>query len=347
MSPKAAGSSSRARPPTTQESLEEGNRGDSNDEGLVPSLNQLGYREFDQVISPPSNRDTRTPAGATRSSFERFSTPRAEILSAQHSRQQEQLDRLFELVEKIGSGVRSEVSATLVNGSNVRDEGSAPSPKGKGKALAKQHITSDEDEFDNNHDNGEDPLEYDDMDDYVNHAYYREKIAEGFCNRAPSRLASNKPGYFPIDEPLLRTLVASKYSAKAPEYTITVANAVFTSVTRATIDDAITTTNDGNSKTGSILLSQVSNTLESMLQDRMFFLDLSSDLNTSATEKDFTNNVLRNEFTLGVQNKGGGLRQVQQGLRGLSSIVLQGNRVCRCQGHCKPTSCLLTRHKQQ
>ena len=45
--------------------------------------------------------------------------------------------------------------------------------------------------------------------------------------------------------------------------------------------------------------------LEDMLRDRMSFLDLSSDPNSSATEKDFANNVLRNEFTPGVQNKGG------------------------------------------
>ncbi len=50
------------------------------------------------------------------------------------------------------------------------------------------------------------------MDDYVNHTYYRDMIAKGFNNRA--RLAMNKPGYFPIDNPVLRIPVASKYSAK-------------------------------------------------------------------------------------------------------------------------------------
>ena len=133
-------------------------------------------------------------------------------------------------------------------------------------------------------------------------------IAEGFCNKAPSRLAANKPGYFPIDDPVLRTLVASKYSAKATEYTITVANAFFTSVTRAAVDDAITATNNGDAIIAGVLLSQVANNmaaLEDILRDKMLFLDLSSDPNSSATEKDFANNVLRNEFTPGVQNKGG------------------------------------------
>ncbi len=146
------------------------------------------------------------------------------------------------------------------------------------------------------------------MDDYVNHAYYHDKIAEGFCNRAPFRLASNQPGYFPIDDPVLRTLVASKYSAKATEYKITVVNAFFMSVTRATVDDAITATSDGDSKPAAILLSQVANNLaalEDMLRDMMLFLELSSDTNSSDTEKDFANNVLRNKFMPGVHNKGG------------------------------------------
>jgi len=106
--------------------------------------------------------------------------------------------------------VRSVVWATTVNGNNVRDEGSAPSPKGKGKTLIEHGITCDEDEFDNNDDNGEDPLEYDDVDDCINHAYYRDMIADEFCNRAPSRLASNKPGIFFIDDPVLRSLVACR-----------------------------------------------------------------------------------------------------------------------------------------
>jgi hypothetical protein len=79
-------------------------------------------------------------------------------------------------------------------------------------------------------------------------------------------------------------------------------------IARASIDDSIIDTNDGEGKSASILLSQVSNnmaTLEDMLSDRMLFLDFSSNPNSSAAEKDLTNNVLRNEFTPGVQNKRG------------------------------------------
>ena len=45
--------------------------------------------------------------------------------------------------------------------------------------------------------------------------------------------------------------------------------------------------------------------IEGLHRDRMLFLDLTSDPNASATEKDNAKNILRNEFTPGVQNKGG------------------------------------------
>ena len=79
-------------------------------------------------------------------------------------------------------------------------------------------------------------------------------------------------------------------------------------VTRAALDDAIAATKEGDTKSASILLAQVSNNMaaiEDLHRDRMLFLDLTSDPSASATEKDYANNILRNEFTPGVQNKGG------------------------------------------
>ena len=89
------------------------------------------------------------------------------------------------------------------------------------------------------------------------------------------------------------------------------ANAFFASVTRAALEDAIAATKDGDTKTASILLNQVSNNMaaiEDLHRDRLLYLDLTSDPNASATEKDYANNVLKNEFTPGVQNKGGSSR---------------------------------------
>ena len=48
--------------------------------------------------------------------------------------------------------------------------------------------------------------------------------------------------------------------------------------------------------------------IEDMHRPQMLFLDLTSDPISPATERDLANNVLRNEFTLGVENKGGSAR---------------------------------------
>ncbi len=43
---------------------------------------------------------------------------------------------------------------------------------------------------------------------------------------------------------------------------------------------------------------------EDMHRDNMLYLDLTSDPNSSATKRDFAHNILKNELTPGVQNKG-------------------------------------------
>ncbi len=88
-------------------------------------------------------------------------------------------------------------------------------------------------------------------------------------------------------------------------------NAFFASVTWASLDDAISAALEGDEKSSLTLLAQVSNNMaaiEDIHRDRMLFLDLTSDPSSSATERDFANNILRNEFTPGVQNKKGSAR---------------------------------------
>ncbi len=160
MAPKKTSTSTRARLPSTQEDPEEGNRSDGDDEEFAPSHNQLGNLDFYPIISPPSSRDTRTPARITCASALQFSTPREDIISEQQARQQEQLDKLFESVSKLGSDIRSANSAPTGIGNSVRGEANAPSPQGKGKASLEQHIRGDDDYGleNNDDDNGEDPL---------------------------------------------------------------------------------------------------------------------------------------------------------------------------------------------
>ena len=48
--------------------------------------------------------------------------------------------------------------------------------------------------------------------------------------------------------------------------------------------------------------------IEDMHRNRMLFRDRTSNPDYSATEIDFANNALRNDFSPGVQNKGGSPR---------------------------------------
>jgi len=108
---------------------------------------------------------------------------------------------------------------------------SGPAQKETGKAASRNVSFADLEEDnmeikddDNNNDDGNDDDDYD-AGDYVSNSFYRNRIAEGFDKRAPSRLSSSKPSYYPIDDSVTRTLTASKYSAKGAEYIIIVAHA--------------------------------------------------------------------------------------------------------------------------
>ncbi len=77
------------------------------------------------------------------------------------------------------------------------------------------------------------------------------------------------------------------------------------------MDDAISSILEGDHQSDFNLLAHVSNNMaavEDMHRDRMLFLDLTSDTISSATERDFANNILMNESTPGVQNMGGSAR---------------------------------------
>jgi len=109
---------------------------------------------------------------------------------------------------------------------------SGPSQKNTGKLVARIVLFADLEEDDreekndddNNNENGNSDDGYD-VDDYVSHACCTERVAEGVDKRSPSRLASNKPAYFPIDDSVTRTPTTSKYHAKVAEYGISMTHA--------------------------------------------------------------------------------------------------------------------------
>ncbi len=159
---------------------------------------------------------------------------------------------------------------------------------GKKKKVTFVDPTLEQDEDDIGENNDEDGSSGDIYRDlYVPHAYYRELIAKGFENKFPSRLASSKPAYFHIDDPVTRSTTTFKYTAKATEYNIAVANALCASVTKDVFDDAIAANNERKDpESVATLLGQVQASMvviEDMHRDRMIYLDLTSDPNSSFT----------------------------------------------------------------
>ena len=127
---------------------------------------------------------------------------------------------MFLLVSSSWNKIEAVAEVVAVsNSSNRRVElpESGPSHQEKGKAATRnvsfaKEVDEKEDENDDDEDRGTDS-----GDDYVSHGLYRDIIAKIFDKRSPSRLTPNKLAYFPIDDPVTKTLTASKYSAKAQE----------------------------------------------------------------------------------------------------------------------------------
>jgi hypothetical protein len=84
----------------------------------------------------------------------------------------------------------------------------------------------------------------------VDRAFYRHKIREGFIQRQPSELATAKPGYFNIDDQVTKTPSEVKTSARRAEYTVTVANAFFASITHEAQKHVVEALETGDIKNG-------------------------------------------------------------------------------------------------
>ncbi len=105
-----------------------------------------------------------------------------------------------------------------------------------------------------------------------------------------------------------RTLGDSKYATKSQEFSITVANAIFTSIANEAQKDALEAFESGNLKTAYKRFKQVSNNLAAttdMQGNKILFIDIDSDRGATSKQKSFTNDILRNEFAPGVTDRGG------------------------------------------
>ena len=136
-------------------------------------------------------------------------------------------------------------------------------------------------------------------------------IGEGFSQRHPSDLAPSTPAYFNIDDHVARSLADSKFGAKRQEYSITVANAFFTSVIHEAQKNNPQVLEAGNYGAAQRLFKQVCNNLEAtrdMQGDQMVFLNINSDPGATSKQKSFANDIMRNEFCPWVTDKGGSSR---------------------------------------
>jgi hypothetical protein len=142
---------------------------------------------------------------------------------------------------------------------------------------------------------------------FVAHTYYRHKFGEGFAQRQPSDLASSKPTYLNIDDQVARSLANSKFATKHQEYSITVENPFFAAVTNEAQKDVVEAFEAGNYKTAHKLFKQVSNDMAAtsdMQGVGMLFLNINSDPGATTKQKSFPNDIMRNDFTLNVTDRG-------------------------------------------
>ncbi len=186
---------------------------------------------FDPVVGSHASKDNSSASTSAQEVADGFISERDVFILEKQAQQEEQLRQLFSLVTTLGSDIRSVVKVVASSSEQRLDHQSDPAHKEKGKAA--RRIVSFEIEEDDEENLNDDEIGNDDDGGYcadnnfVSHCYYRALIAEGFDKRFSSRPAVNKPSHFPIDDSVTRTLTASKYSSKAAEYSITVANAFF------------------------------------------------------------------------------------------------------------------------
>ena len=86
------------------------------------------------------------------------------------------------------------------------------------------------------------------------------------------------------------------------------ANAFFASITHKVQKDVVEAFEAGDIKNAICIFKQVSNNFgatRDMLDDRMLFLNINADPGAPSKQKSFTNDILRNDFTPGVADRGG------------------------------------------
>jgi hypothetical protein len=91
-------------------------------------------------------------------------------------------------------------------------------------------------------------------------------------------------------------------------YTVTVGNAFFASINNEPEQNDVEALEAGDVKNTLCILKQFSNNLEAtrdMINDRVLFININADPGATSKHKSFTNDILRNDVTPGVADRGG------------------------------------------
>ena len=184
--------------------LEEGNYSEA--ESNSP-LNQEGPLNptFDPIVASLCGKKKRQALSSSNNKNSEAGALDNLILDRQE-RHDKHLQQIFSLVSSIGSEVRSVVKAVVAESESHRikdDKTKSGSAQKETRKAASRNISFadlEEDDMeikddDNNNDGGNNDDDDYDVDDYVSHSFYMNRIAEGFDKRAPSRLASSKPAH--------------------------------------------------------------------------------------------------------------------------------------------------------
>ena len=117
----------------------EGNEsGQSDDEGFNPPLNQRGAEinpTFDPIVGPPTGKEKGPATPLEQGPAETSATARENFIHEKQLRQEEQLRQLFNLVNNLGSEIRSVVKVVESSSGEQRNDQSDPAQKERGKAA--------------------------------------------------------------------------------------------------------------------------------------------------------------------------------------------------------------------
>ena len=128
---------------------------------------------------------------------------------------------------------------------------------------------------------------------FVDHAFFRSHIREGFESQRPSKLAACRPHMYQIHDEITRALTGIRFQAKLTEYRVTCVNGFFLSCANAALLELIQEIEEGSPERARLVkMYNTYTVLEDLMRDRKTLLATRSDPNASDTMVAFADNCL-------------------------------------------------------